>query len=115
VDAVSLMLRLEGVDVLAASSGEQALQLAARRPPDVVLTDLGMPDMDGYQLLAKLRERPSTADIPVIAVTGFGGENDARQSGEAGFAGHIGKPIHVDDLLREMDAVVKVNRSDSSR
>ncbi|WP_228076620.1 chemotaxis protein CheB [Novilysobacter ciconiae] len=115
VDALAALLRLEGVDVLAASSGEQALQLAARRPPDVVLTDLGMPDMDGYQLLAKLRERPSTADVPVIAVTGFGGENDARQSGEAGFAGHIGKPIHVDDLLREMDAVVKVNRSGSSR
>lgn len=107
VEALAILLRLEGAHVLAANTGEQALELAANQPLDLVLTDLGMPGMDGYQLLARLRERPASAALPVIAVTGFGRENDARRTNEAGFAAHIGKPVQMAELLRQIQAVLR--------
>ena len=97
-DSLRVLLEMEGARVTVASNAAQALQQAADEPPDVVLTDLGMPHMDGFHLLAALRARPGMAALPVIALTGFGRYNDVKRAQEAGFSAHIPKPVRLEEL-----------------
>jgi two-component system CheB/CheR fusion protein len=103
LESFTELLRLEGVEVLAANSGAEALRLAERETVDLVISDIGMPDMDGYQLIAALRERPASANIPAVALTGYGREQDIQRALAAGFNVHIGKPIE----LEKLEAVVR--------
>lgn len=105
--ALATLLELEGAEVRCASGGEQALQLVAERRPGLLLTDIGMPDMDGYSLLARLHALPGMADLPVIALTGFGRESDDRRTRRAGFVAHIAKPVDIDALLARITALAR--------
>ena len=80
-------LTLTGYDVLGAGSGEE--------PPDIMLVDIGLPGLNGFEFLVRARQLPSMADVPAFAVTGWGAEEDVRRSREAGFAGHFVKPVDV--------------------
>jgi signal transduction histidine kinase/ActR/RegA family two-component response regulator len=93
-------LELSGHQVELASSGTDGVAAAREFHPEVVLCDLGLPGMTGYEVAAELRRDPSTASAQLIAVTGYGGEDDRRRSREAGFDLHLTKPVDPGQLKR---------------
>ncbi len=92
------VLRLEGATVDIAESGKKALELLDTNTYDLLVSDLGMPEMDGYQLIAEVRRRPATQNLAAIAMSGFGRRSDARRALEAGFNAHVSKPAAVEEL-----------------
>jgi CheY-like chemotaxis protein len=86
-------LELSGHEVELANSGLDGVQAARQFHPEIVLCDLGLPGMDGFQVAAALRRDPSTAGARLIAVTGYGREEDRRRSKAAGFDLHLTKPV----------------------
>jgi PAS domain S-box-containing protein len=107
VEMLQQLLVLEGAKVSSARSGTAALQLAAERAFDVVLSDISMPKMDGFEFLRRLREVPGYECVPVLALTGFGRAEDVSRVKAEGFFSHVTKPIDVDrllDILRELPA-----------
>jgi PAS domain S-box-containing protein len=106
-DSLSMLLRLLGHEVRVAYDGPTALAAAAGGWPDLVLLDIGMPGMDGYEVARRLRQRTDTADTKIVALTGWGQEEDRRRSREAGFDHHLVKPADPDvlqQLLAQMAA-----------
>ncbi|MCG5072707.1 CheR family methyltransferase [Paraburkholderia tagetis] len=103
VETFKLLLEGEGATVQTATSGEQALKMLNGNAPDVtmdiVLSDLGMPGMDGMEFVAKLRQRPTMKSAICIALSGFGHEVEIQQAENAGFNAHLKKPVLLDDLL----------------
>lgn len=93
------LLELEGAFVDSARSGKEALEIACRKKFDLVVSDISMPEMDGYELLQKLRTIPGMAEIPAVALTGYGRSNDVERALEEGFAEHLTKPLDLDELL----------------
>src|SRR5437870_4862557 len=84
-DSLAVLLRLQGQEVHAAYDGPTALEVARNCRPDVVLLDVGMPEMDGYEVARRLRQQPGMEHALLIAMTGWGQEEDRRRSREAGF------------------------------
>jgi CheY-like chemotaxis protein len=101
-DTLAMLLRLNGHEVSTAASGPAGLQAARSETPDVVLLDLGLPGIDGYEVARRIREK---TDKPLlIAVTGYGQAEDRERSKEAGFEHHLVKPVDplkLQDLLME--------------
>jgi len=95
-------LRMRGHEVLIAHDGRSALQQAIQHRPDIVLLDIGLPDLDGYEVAIRMRSEPRLISTKVIAVTGFGKDQHHGRSAEAGFAFHLVKPID----LAQLDAVL---------
>jgi two-component system cell cycle response regulator DivK len=87
------LLRAADHEVLTAPTAELGLRLARQRLPDLVLMDLGLPDMDGWEALTRLRQDPSTSDLRVIAFTAHAMMGDEKRALEAGFDGYLSKPI----------------------
>jgi signal transduction histidine kinase/ActR/RegA family two-component response regulator len=102
-DSLGVLLRLLGAEVYVAHSGPEALEQARLHRPAVVLLDLGMPGMDGYQVARRLRQLPGLADITLIALTGWGQDADRRDSAAAGFNHHLTKPAD----LKELEALLE--------
>ena len=101
-DAVLVMqalLEIHGAVVLTATSAREALEIMEREPVDLLISDISMPEMDGYALLGAVRAMPQYADLPAVAVTGLGREQDIAHAREAGFAAHLGKPLSIDRLM----------------
>ena len=98
-DGLVRLLRLLGNDVQMAYDGTSAIDLARIHQPDFILLDIGLPGMDGYQVAQKIREEPSCKASIVIAVSGYGQDEDRRRSREAGFDHHLVKPIDFDVLV----------------
>ena len=84
----------------------RALRAAEARPPQVALLDIGLPGMDGYELARRLRARPGLARAVLVALTGWGQEEDRRRAREAGFDHHLVKPVEL-SALRELLAQVE--------
>ncbi len=93
------VLRATGYRTLEASTGGQALVLAAEHGPALVLMDIRLPDMDGVETLRRLRLDGRTASIPVIAVTAQAMHGDRERFEAAGFDGYLSKPVDLDELL----------------
>ena len=93
------VLRATGYRTLEASTGGQALTLAAEHRPALVLMDVRLPDMDGVEALRRLRTDERTAVIPVLAITAQAMKGDAERFREAGFDGYLSKPVDIDELL----------------
>ncbi len=91
------LMRLEGAHVVEAHSGAEALERLDREAFDVLISDVGMPRMDGYQLINEIRQRNGTDDIVAIAMTGYGRAGDVQRATEVGFDAHLSKPASVDD------------------
>jgi PAS domain S-box-containing protein len=104
---MTLLLAKMGADVRTAYDGDEALTLAGQARPDVVLLDIGMPKMDGYEVARRIRAAPWGADIKLIALTGWGQDEDRRRSKEAGFDHHLVKPVNP-KVLRDVLASVGV-------
>jgi two-component system CheB/CheR fusion protein len=93
------LLRLEGATVTIAKSGAMALSILASGSHDILLSDIGMPEMDGHELIETVRANPETRGIVAIALTGFGRPQDERRALKAGFDAHISKPVSMRLLL----------------
>lgn len=103
--ALRTLLRDEGYEVDVASGGEEALALIASAPPDVLLSDIRMPGMDGFALLRQARR---THDFPVLLMSA-----DDKSEADvlaAGAAGYVGKPLDIDAVLRALDAALAARR-----
>lgn len=98
VDALVDLLELEGHEVRSAVTAEHALALAEQFEPHVVVLDIGLPNMDGYELAAHLRFKVEPSCV-FIAATGSGAHADILRSKKAGFAAHLTKPINIPELL----------------
>jgi CheY-like chemotaxis protein len=83
-----------------AYEGHRGLALAEAAAPDVLLLDIGLPDLDGYQLAQRIRALPQTAHATLIALTGYGQDSDRERSIAAGFDHHLTKPVDVEALVR---------------
>jgi CheY-like chemotaxis protein len=97
-ESLAMLLRLLGNDVRTVHDGRQALVVAAAYQPDLVLLDIGLPGIDGYEVARRLRSEPWTGNTTLVALTGYGGEDDRRQAQAAGFAHHLLKPVDFDSL-----------------
>jgi PAS domain S-box-containing protein len=104
-EMVRHLLEIGGAVVEVATSGFEALRVAGEKQFDVVLSDISMPGMDGFELLGKLRELPGKGNLPAIALTGFGRPEDVQRASAEGFYAHITKPFDLHTLatlLQEM-------------
>ncbi len=97
-ESLSMLLELKGHEVRIAYDGQSALRLAEDFGPHMVLLDLGMPKMNGYEACRRIREHSWGAQMTLIAVTGWGQEDDRRKSTAAGFDGHLVKPVDPESL-----------------
>jgi len=97
-DSLAMLLRLMGNDVRTAPDGPAALEAARAYRPDVVLLDLGLPGMSGYEVCRRLREGHFANGPLVVALTGYGQDEDRRRTREAGFDRHLVKPVNPDEL-----------------
>jgi len=108
------LLKLVGHQVQVAHSGPEAIEAARAFRPEVVLLDIGLPGMDGYKVARPLRTEPFGKDAVIVAVSGYGQDDDRRKSREAGFDHHLVKPVDLDDLialLNQAEAKEKSNRT----
>jgi len=99
-----LNLELEGFDVLEAAEGKEALALALRERPDLVLLDVMMPAMDGFDVARRLKSNPATSKIPVVFMTALAASDDRRRGFEAGAVGYVVKPfdpVYLGDTVRK--------------
>src|SRR5207249_1563474 len=92
-ESLAKLLELTGHDVRTARDGPAALEAARIYRPEVVLLDIGLPGMDGYEVARRLRKQPATEHVRLVALTGYGQAEDRRRSREAGFDHHLVKPV----------------------
>jgi signal transduction histidine kinase/CheY-like chemotaxis protein len=97
-ESLAMLLRVLGAEVALAHSGRAALDCINSFRPDVVLLDIGMPGMDGYEVARRIRANPKNRDISLIALTGWGQDEDRQRSTAAGFNHHLVKPADIDQL-----------------
>jgi signal transduction histidine kinase/DNA-binding response OmpR family regulator len=97
-ESLGLLLEVAGHQVRLCHDGPSALQAAEEYQPEVVLLDIGLPAMDGYQVARQLRARPTTRQALLVALTGYGQEEDLRRAREAGFDHHLVKPADLETL-----------------
>ena len=100
VKSLALLLRLQGHEVRTAYDGPTALETAETFRPEVVLLDIGLPRMDGYEVARRLREQVGLQKTLLVAVTGYGQEEDRRRAEAAGFDAHLVKPADLAVLQR---------------
>jgi two-component system CheB/CheR fusion protein len=100
-DSMALLLALDGHEARIARDGLQAVEVAAQWTPDVVLLDIGLPKLDGYEAARRIRaQRPGVDGVMLIAITGWGQDDDRRRSRDAGFDAHLTKPVDYLDLKK---------------
>jgi CheY-like chemotaxis protein len=99
LNLLSMIFSREGANVTTAASAAEALQSAVMRRPNIIVSDIGMPDTDGYQLLEQLRLLPELSEVPAIAVSGYASEEDRERALAAGYLALVPKPIDVDALF----------------
>lgn len=97
--SLGMLLGAMGHAVVVEHSAKAALANAMRQTPQVAFLDLGLPEVDGYELARQLRAEPGTADALLVAVTGYGAAEDRARSAAAGFDHHLTKPVAIDDIL----------------
>ncbi|GGI46067.1 CheY-like chemotaxis protein [Agromyces flavus] len=101
-----------GYDIVEAQTGEDGVRLAGECGPDLVLMDLQLPGIDGYEALRRIRQDARVDGVPVVAVTAFAMREDRERTAAAGFDGYLSKPISVRDLPSQVDAFLGDGRRD---
>jgi PAS domain S-box-containing protein len=104
---LALLLEAAGHETFTAHDGPSALDLLDRHRPDVVLLDIGLPSVSGYEVCRQIRTRPWAKAVTLVAVTGWGQNSDRQKSREAGFDHHLLKPLEFAELQRVMQAAVR--------
>ena len=101
-NSLALVLSLDGHVTEAVFSATEALNRADSFRPEVILLDIGLPEMDGYQVARHLRQRPDLAGIRIVALTGYGQSEDVKRAREVGFDDHLTKPVDFTALARTL-------------
>jgi two-component system CheB/CheR fusion protein len=101
------LLTIAGASVVTAMNGADALRIAAENEFDVILSDISMPEMDGFEFLARLRKIDGRQHVPVIAITGFGRNSDIARVRSAGFYSHLTKPLNLQVLTEVLQQLTK--------
>ena len=96
---------IDGATVETAEGGEAGLHAVERMRPDVVLCDIGLPDIDGFEVARRIRARADLAATRLIALTGYGQAEDMRQALKAGFEAHLTKPVNLEQLMALLTSV----------
>lgn len=96
---LSTMFSREGANVTTAASASEALQSAVMKRPQIIVSDIGMPETDGYQLLEQLRLLPGLSDVPAIAISGYASEEDRERALGVGYLALVPKPVDIDTLF----------------
>lgn len=104
LELVRYLLSFSGYTVLEARDGAQGVAMALQERPDLVVCDLQMPLLDGYEVLARLRENPVSAATVIVAVTAFSMPNDRQKVMTAGFDGYLSKPIEPENFVGQIEA-----------
>src|SRR6185503_5387251 len=107
-DSLAMLMEITGNKTYLAHDGVEAVAAIEKYRPEVVLLDIGLPGLDGHEVCRRVREQPWGKDIVMIALTGWGQEDDRRRSEEAGFNGHLVKPVDYDELLQLLEVGTKV-------
>jgi CheY-like chemotaxis protein len=102
-ETLAMALRTGEHEVEVADSGRLALQIAARFHPDAVIIDIGMPDMDGYELARRLREGPGTQSATLVALSGYGHDAARQEAWQAGFDEYFVKPVDINRIVELLD------------
>ena len=104
-EIMSMLLQMWGHEVAFAFDGPSALHTAEQWQPEAVFLDIGLPGMDGYEVAARLRELPHAKDAVLIAITGYGEDDDRLRSRRAGIDHHLVKPVAPDALRSLIDSL----------
>jgi CheY-like chemotaxis protein len=99
-NSLAMLLKITGNETYTAYDGLEAVDVAATFKPDLVLLDIGLPRLNGYEVCRKIREQSWGKDMVLVALTGWGQEEDRQKSKDAGFNGHVVKPIELTALTR---------------
>src|SRR5690349_2552512 len=110
-EMVRHLLEIGGASVCSATSGFEALQLAHEKEFDVVLSDISMPEMDGFEFLTRLRQIPGKQDLPAVALTGFGRPEDIQRANDKGFYAHLTKPFDIQRLAMLLQKVPRISHN----
>jgi CheY-like chemotaxis protein len=101
------LLEAHGYNVSEAPDGQEALRMIEQTHPDILLLDIGMPVLDGFAVMRKIRENPSLATLTVLAVTAYAMLGDRENILNAGFDGYLSKPIDARDLANELERLLR--------
>ena len=113
-ETLARVLRAEGHEVQTAYGGQSALEIARATVPEVVMLDLGMPRIDGFEVARRIRQEPVLKDVVLVAITGYGQDEDRRQSQAAGFNAHLVKPLELSGLRSVLDNLSDLPKSGPS-
>jgi CheY-like chemotaxis protein len=105
--SLAMMLQIMGHDAQTAFDGLQALEIAAEHQPELVLLDIGMPGLNGYETALRIRQQPWGREAVIAALTGWGQDTDRRKSQEAGFDHHMTKPLAPEALKQLLSGLVR--------
>ncbi|MDQ3804245.1 MAG: response regulator, partial [Acidobacteriota bacterium] len=100
LELLQMLFSRKGYDVMGASSAAEALDRAGERRPSLIVSDISMPGVDGYELLGQLRQLPGLEGVPAIALTGHAMDEDRDRALAAGFSVHVPKPVDPEELFR---------------
>jgi CheY-like chemotaxis protein len=100
------LLELRGYTVLEACDGQEALRIIDETQPELLLLDIGMPVLDGFAVIRRIRENPRLAKLPVVAVTAYAMRGDQERILSSGFDGYLSKPVNPSCLDEELDRVL---------
>lgn len=106
-ELITFTLRYHGHEVMAASNGEEALELALKEHPDLVLLDIRMPRMNGYEVCRSIKENEVTKHIPVVFISAKGQEAEVKEGLDAGATDYILKPFSPDQLVERVAQVLE--------
>jgi PAS domain S-box-containing protein len=109
-DTIALILEVSGYEVRTAYTAQTALEAAIAYRPTIVLLDIGLPDMDGYEVARRLRQHPEMKQVQLVALTGYGQQSDRQLSEEAGFDYHMVKPIDPEKLQELLATLAKYSK-----
>ena len=110
VEMMGILLRQQGAHVTTVTSGAAALEYAHDGCFELVISDIGMPEIDGLEMIRRLREQSRHASVPAVALTGFTSDEDIEQIYRAGYTAYLTKPIDFDLMLRVVAKAVQVEQ-----
>lgn len=108
------ILEKNGLEVVQATNGAEGVKRALERAPDLVIMDIEMPEMDGYEAASRLRANPATASVPIMAFTSYAHPSDRERALERGFSDYLEKPFEIDDFVRRVLRLLTPTPTDSS-
>ena len=100
-----MLLKLDGNDVHVAHDGAEAVEMAGSVQPDIIFLDIGLPKLNGYEAARKIRQMPRGSEVLLVALTGWGQQEDRRKSQEAGFDHHLVKPVDPAAVIKLVASV----------